>query len=162
MKKLIKQPSNILTQPIENEESKDNSDSKRIESFKKRNIPDLSQFDIKKIDDLKTRLDKMKMENNQSDFSQSIQSVLDLYDDSELHYSENIVFFVMSEIEKFILKPKSGQNKEKVVVEACKKYFNNDDNLVLLVVKLLMPKLRQIKFSERQVRKVLRFFSKIL
>ena len=125
MKKLIKQPSNILTQPIENEESKDNSDSKRIESFKKRNIPDLSQFDIKKIDDLKTRLDKMKMENNQSDFSQSIQSVLDLYDDSELHYSENIVFFVMSEIEKFILKPKSGQNKEKVVVEACKKYFNN-------------------------------------
>ena len=162
MKKLIKQPSNILTQPIENEESKDNSDSKRIESFKKRNIPDLSQFDIKKIDDLKTRLDKMKMENNQSDFSQSIQSVLDLYDDSELHYSENIVFFVMSEIEKFILKPKSGQNKEKVVVEACKKYFNNDDNLVLLVVKLLMPKLRQIKFSERQVRKVIRFFSKIL
>ena len=162
MKKLIKQPSNILTQPIENEESKDNSDSKRIESFKKRNIPDLSQFDIKKIDDLKTRLDKMKMENNQSDFSQSIQSVLDLYDDSELHYSENIVFFVMSEIEKFILKPKSGQNKEKVVVEACKKYFNNDDNLVLLVVKLLMPKLRQIKFSERQIRKVIRFFSKIL
>ena len=163
MKKLVKQPQqSIIIQPIEQEETKEQNDLQRVESFKKRIIPDLTKFDVKKIDDLKTRLDKIKMENNQHDFVDSIQSVLDLYDDGELHYSENIVFFVMQEIERFILKPKAGEHKEKVCIECCKKYFNNDDNLVLLIVKLLMPKLKQVKFSERQVRKVIRFFSKML
>lgn len=158
MKKITRQIPSINTQPTESDESKEMDE---IQSFKKRVIPDLTKYDIQKIDDLKTKLDKIKIENHQYDFSQSIKSVLNLYNDDDLHYSENIVFFVMQEIERFLLKPKSGKHKEKVCVECCKKYFNNDENLISLVVKLLMPKLKQIKFSERQIRKVIRFFSKM-
>lgn len=157
MKKLVK-PQNA---PSEQEESKDQH-VERVESFKKRVIPDLSKFNIHKIDDLKGRLDVIKMQNNQYDFAQSMEAVMDLYNRDDLHYSENIVFFVMQEVEKFMLKPKAGEYKQQVCVECCKKYFNNDDGLVSLIIKLLMPKLKQVKFSERQVRKVIRFFSRML
>lgn len=156
MKKITRQVSSIPTEPDESKEIDE------IQSFKKRIIPDLAKYDIQKINDLKSKLDKIKIENHQHDFTQSIKSVLNLYADDELHYSENIVFFVMQEIERFLLKPKSGIHKEKVCVECCKKYFNNDENLVSLIIKLLMPQLKQIKFSERQIRKVIRFFSKML
>ena len=67
----------------------------------------------------------------------------------------------MNEVEKFILKPKSGKNKEKLVVESVKKYFNNDDDLVKLVIKLVFKELSQVKFLKRQGLKILRFFLKV-
>lgn len=133
----------------------------RVESFKKRPIPDLSQFNIKSVENLKSHLDAIKMENHQYDFMQSIKSVLDLYDPNDLHYNENIVFFVMQEVEKFLLKPKAGVSKESVCIECCQAYFNNDKNLVSLIIKLLMPKLSQVKFTKRQILKVIRFFSNL-
>ena len=153
----------IITPQLLPEKNDEQKEPERVESFKKRIIPvDISKFNIKKIDDLKQRMDKVKMENKQYDFHESITKVLSLYDDNELHYSENIVFFVMTEIEKYLLKPKAGESKEQLCVEVCKKYFNDDVDLVKLVIKLLFKELHQIKFSERQLRKILRFFSKIL
>ncbi len=160
MKKIVKQPFEALQQ---NESKEPDKEPEKRNSFKRREIPsNLHKFNIHKVNDLKERLDKVKMENKQCDFHESIHKVLDLYNDKELHYSENIVFFVMNEIEKFILKPQAGQSKEELCVQCVKKYFNDDEDLVRLIVKLLFNQLHQIKFSERQVRKVIRFFSKIL
>jgi hypothetical protein len=159
MKKIVKPPNEQLPLPL----PCDDDCKPKHESFRKREIPtDLSKFNIHKIEDLKQRLDKVKMENKQYDFHESIHKVLDLYDEKELHYSENIVYFVMNEIEKYILKPKAGQAKEELCIQCVKKYFNDDDDLVRLIIKLLFKQLHQIKFSERQFRKVVRFFSRIL
>lgn len=133
----------------------------KSESFRKRPIPDLSKFNVKSVDNLKSRLDTIKMENHQYDFTQSIKSVLELYDPDDLRYNENIVFFIMQEVEKYILKPKSGQFKESICIECCQAFFNNDKELVALIVKLLMPKLSQVKFTKRQVLKFIRFFSNL-
>lgn len=159
MKKIVKTPPiEPLSLPVD-----DDAEKQRPESFRKREIPpDLSNFNIHKIDDLKQRLDKVKMENKQYDFHESIHKVLDLYDEKELHYSENIVYFVMTEIEKYILKPNAGQSKEELCVQCVKKYFNDDEDLVRLIIKLLFKQLHQIKFSERQLRKAVRFFLRIL
>jgi len=148
--------------PHDNNESKESNDLIHSNSFKKRNIPNLTTFNIQTIENLKEKLDSIKMENRQYDFTQSIQEVLNLYDIDDLHYNENIVFFVMQEIEKFLLKPKAGTSKSQVCIECCKKYFNDDADLVLFAIKLLMPKLHQVKMLERQARKILRFFSKII
>jgi hypothetical protein len=131
-------------------------------SFKKRNVPNLTKFNIHTIENLKEKLDTIKMSNRQHDFTQSINEVLNLYDIDDLHYNENIVFFVMQEIEKYLLKPKAGISKTQVCVECCKKYFNDDPDLVIFAIKLLMPKLHQVKMLERQARKIIRFFSKII
>jgi hypothetical protein len=150
MKKLIPPTPENTPQPLE-----------RAESFKKRPIPDLSKFNIKSVDNLKSRLDSIKMENHQSDFLQSIKTVLDLYDPEDLHYNENIVFFVMQEVEKYLLKGKIGASKEQLCIECCQSFFNNDKELVSLIIKLLMPKLSQVKFTKRQILKLIRFFSNL-
>ena len=37
------------------------------------------------------------------------------------------VLFVMQEVERFILKKKSGENKKDLAIQVCQKYFNNDN-----------------------------------
>ena len=67
----------------------------------------------------------------------------------------------MNEVEKFILKPKAGEAKKRLVIEVCKQYFNDDEELVLMIINLVFEKLSQVKFFKRQGLKFLRFFSKI-
>jgi len=88
---------------------------------------------LKNLEGLDQKLQNIKICNYSSDFLNEIHKVLDLYDDSELKYNDKLVLFVMNEVEKFILKSKSGKNKEKLVIESVKKYFNNDEDLVRLV-----------------------------
>jgi hypothetical protein len=125
--------------------------------FEKKNIPTI-KFNTNKLDGLNDKIQSLKINNYQSDFISEIHKVLDLYDDSELKYNEKLVLFVMNEVENYILKPKSGKYKSELVVESVKKYFNYDDELVILVIKLVFDKLTQVKFIRRQGLKVLRFF----
>ena len=128
--------------------------------FEKKNIPNIL-FNVKGLDGLETRLKNMKLINYQHDFINEIDKVLKLYDDPELKYSEKLVLFVMSEVEQYILKPKSGNTKKELVIEICKKYFNDDPVLVELIIKLVFRELSQVKFIKRQGLKLLRFFSKV-
>ena len=125
--------------------------------FEKKNIPTI-KFNTNKLDGLNDKIQSLKINNYQSDFIAEIHKVLDLYDDSELKYNEKLVLFVMNEVENYILKPKSGKYKSELVIESVKKYFNYDDELVILVIKLVFDKLTQVKFIRRQGPKVLRFF----
>ncbi len=152
MKKIV-----IQNQPLKSEDVNENE---AIAPFERKQIPQIS-FNAKKLEGLDQKLQNIKICNYSSDFLNEINKILDLYDDSELKYNDNLVLFVMNEVEKFILKPKSGKNKEKLVVESVKKYFNNDEDLVRLVIKLVFKKLSQVKFLKRQGLKLLRFFLKI-
>jgi hypothetical protein len=71
------------------------------------------------------------------------------------------VAFVMHEVERFVLKPKQGVAKRSLVIDCCKKYFNDDPELVSVVIDLLFKELKQIKFIKRQGLKVCRVFFKI-
>jgi hypothetical protein len=159
MKKIVlqKQPQVKLEEVNLNEIE---SDSEQIIPFERKQIPQIA-FNTKKLDGLDQKLQNIKICNYSSDFLDEINKVLNLYDDSELKYNDKLVLFVMNEVEKFILKPKSGKNKEKLVVESVKKYFNNDDDLVKLVIKLVFKELSQVKFLKRQGLKILRFFLKV-
>ena len=128
--------------------------------FEKKDIPTIN-FNTNNLDGLNEKLQNLKICNYQSDFLNEIQKVLNLYDNSELKYNDNLVLFVMNEVENFILKPKSGKAKEKLVIESVKKYFNDDEELVQLVIKLVFNKLSQVKFWKRQSLKFLRFFLKV-
>ena len=80
---------------------------------------------------------------------------------NELKYNDRFVLFVMDEVEKFILKSKSGKAKKDLVIEICKKYFNDDPTLVELVIKLVFKELSQVQFIKRQGLKLVRFFLKV-
>jgi hypothetical protein len=122
-------------------------------------IPRLN-VDINGLEGLETKLKLLKLDNYKSKFIGEIQNVLSLYEDDELKYNYQFVEFIMCEVEKFILKKKSGQTKKQIVIEICKKYFNNDEKLVEMVINLVFHKLPQIKFFKRQGMKLVRFFLK--
>jgi hypothetical protein len=122
-------------------------------------IPRLN-VDINGLEGLETKLKLLKLDNYKSKFIGEIQNVLSLYEDDELKYNYQFVEFIMCEVEKFILKKKSGQTKKQIVIEICKKYFNNDEKLVEMVINLVFHKLPQIKFFKRQGMKLVRFFFK--
>jgi hypothetical protein len=122
-------------------------------------IPRLN-VDINGLEGLETKLKLLKLDNYKSQFIGEIQNVLSLYEDDELKYNYQFVEFIMCEVEKFILKKKSGQTKKQIVIEICKKYFNNDEKLVEMVINLVFHKLPQIKFFKRQGMKLVRFFLK--
>ena len=141
------------------DDSNTNSESEQQPIFQKRDIPTL-KFNTKNLEGLNEKIQSLKICNYQSDFSTEITKVLELYDDTELQYNDNLVLFVMNEVENYILKPKSGKYKSNLVVEVCKKYFNDNPDLVNLVIKLVFDKLSQVKFIKRQGLKVIRFFFK--
>ena len=122
-------------------------------------IPKLN-VDIHGLEGLESKLKLLKLGNYKNQFIGEIQNVLSLYEDDELKYNYQFVEFIMCEVEKFILKKKAGETKKQIVVEICKKYFNNDEKLVELVIDLVFHKLPQIKFFKRQGLKLIRFFLK--
>jgi hypothetical protein len=114
-----------------------------------------------KLDGLDEKLLSMKLRNYSKDFKNILESVLELYPDDQLKYSSKLVAFVMHEVERYILKPKQGVAKRSLVIDCCKKYYNEDPDLVSVVIDLLFKELKQIKFIKRQGLKLAKFFMKI-
>mmetsp|Transcript_7670 Transcript_7670/g.8127 ORF Transcript_7670/g.8127 Transcript_7670/m.8127 type:complete len:198 (+) Transcript_7670:1558-2151(+) len=148
---------------IQSQSLQDRKDNVCVESesekkpFVKKEIP-ITQLNTLKLTGLDQKLQQMKIVNHSYDFKEQIDQILSLYDESELHYSDKLVLYVMGEVEKYILKSKSGESKKKLVIEVCKSYFNNDPEFVEMVINLVFKKLKQIQFIKRQAYKVLKFF----
>jgi hypothetical protein len=111
-----------------------------------------------KLDGLDEKVLSIKLRNYSKDFKDNLESVLELYPDDQLKYSSKLVEFVMHEVERHILKPKQGIAKKSLVIDCCKKYFNDDPELVSVVIDLLFKELKQVKFIKRQGLKLCRFF----
>ena len=121
-----------------------------------------SKIDFKKVPSLKQRLDDVKLCNSQNEFLEDVKNTLSHFDKPDLLYNEELVLFLMQQIEEYILIPKSGECKFDLLVECVKEYYNNDAELVKMVVRLVFPKVKQVRLIERLLRKSVRFFAKIL
>ena len=94
--------------------------------------------ELDELDELDQKVLSLKISNYSKDFKCELEKVLALYLDEELKYSSKVVAFVIHEVERFILKPKSGTVKRSLVIDCCKKYFNNNDiEIVGVVIDLL-------------------------
>ena len=128
--------------------------------FVKKDIPTINfSYTLNGLED---KLRNIKITNSQSDFLDQIQQILSLYDDSELHYNHELVLFVMNEVERYILKSKSGDSKKQLTIECCKKYFDNNTEILEVIIEILFPQVKQVKFIKRQGLKLIRFFLKIV
>jgi hypothetical protein len=122
----------------------------------KRDIP-INRYSSK-LDGLDAKLLSLKLKKYSDDFKESLDQVLALYSDDQLKYSPKLVAFVMHEVERYLLKPKSGATKRALVLDCCRKYFDNNDEMVNVVIDLLFKDLKQVKYVGRQLLKVARFF----
>ena len=61
-------------------------------------------------------------------------------------------------VEDFFLDKKCGEAKKKCVVDACKVYFNNDDELVEKIIDLVFRDVVKSTFLRRNQTRILNFF----
>ena len=135
--------------------------TEKVSVFEKKEIPLINFVNIHELDGLESKLLSLKVNNYQNEFVSEMNKILVLYDDQELKYNAKFVLFIMEQVERYLLKPKCGEHKKNLVVEVCKKYFNNDSELVDVIISLMLPQLKQVKFFKRQGLKILRFFLKV-
>ena len=84
------------------------------------------------------------------DFVESMTNVLDLFDNSSRKYDSDIVQFVCQSAEDtFISHKKMGPIKLKSVIAICKRYFNNDEELVAKIIDMVLPIIKQSTFYRR-------------
>lgn len=155
-----------IVRPIQNETYGlfDTKSEEKVEDpipFKKIEMKK-SKINFKKVPSLKLKLDDVKLSNSQNEFLEDVKHTLSLFDKEELLYNEDLVLFLMQQIEEYILLPKSGEHKTNLLIECVKEYYNNDVELVKMVIRLVFPKLKQVRFIERQLRRGARFFLKII
>ena len=120
-------------------------------TFEIRDVPSLKLFDVS-VDGISEKIQEIKLSNRSIEFINKIQSVLDLFDKTENKYNYNLVLFCAQCVENyFINKRKMGAAKLKLVIEACKKYFNDDVELVSKFVDLVLPNLKTSRFYKLRV-----------
>ena len=128
----------------------------RQRTFEIQLIPSSKLFDVE-LDGISNKIKEIKLSNKSIDFVNKIKSVLSLFNPDDNKYNHNIVLFAAQAVENyFIGKRKMGETKLKLVKEACKDYFNGEEELVEMVVDLVLPKLKTSRLYKLKI-----FFLKI-
>ena len=78
-----------------------------------------------------------------------INNALNIYTDDEKKYNTDIVLFVCQCVEDLITSSKSGPLKFDVVTKVCSKYFDNKDELVMVIINLMFDKIVKTSLVRR-------------
>lgn len=130
---------------------------KREISFRNRAIPDKKLFDVE-LNGLAEKIRDIKLENKQYELVKKVQGVLCLFDPEDNRYNDKLLLFTMQAVENFIVKPKSGNRKLAVVIECVRDYFKGDEELIIKMVEILLPKIKKMNIFRRNWKRIARFF----
>ncbi len=85
-----------------------------------------------------------------------INNALSIYTDEEKKYNTDIVIFVCQCVEDLITTSKSGKLKAEVVMKVCAKYFDDKEDLVMVIINLMYDKIIKTSLARRQKMKLQR------
>jgi len=143
-------------------ETNENFESKKHE-LRLEEIPpkELFNSDLRKLKGYNEVRMNVKDKKAYNDFVDSFCGVIDLLPYSK--YDSEIVKFVCQSAEDYFIKRKGmGSLKEEAVIAVCKRYFNDDDELVHNVIGLVLPTIIKSTFYRRNKKRVHNFFCAFL
>ena len=85
-----------------------------------------------------------------------INNALNIYTDEEKKYNTDIVIFVCQCVEDLITTSKSGKLKAEVVMKVCAKYFDDKEDLVMVIINLMYEKIVKTSLVRRNKLKLQR------
>ena len=85
-----------------------------------------------------------------------INNALNIYTDEEKKYNTDIVIFVCQCVEDLITTSKSGKLKSEVVMKVCSKYFDDKEDLVMVIINLMYEKIIKTSLVRRNKLKLQR------
>ena len=119
-----------------------------------------SRTNMKRLNGFDEKRKVFKYKLFYKEFVKSMIEQLDMLEDGhERKYSYETVLFVAQSVEnEFIQERNMSQMKHDAVIEICKKYFNDDIELVESILKLVMPNIIQAHFWRIVRLKTISFF----
>ena len=139
----ITEPNNLIMKIEEIVKPVDPFETDNIKEIPKTN---LKMTSIKGFTEKKKKLKMIKMKNH---VMTELKNSIDIFDKDELHLNHSLVLFVAQIVEDFFNKPLQGDLKREVVVEVCKPFFDDKDDLVDMVLELVFDKIKKTTLLRR-------------
>lgn len=133
---------------------------KRVPSVSPKEVPPKSVLfqDLSSLKGYTEKRKAVKDELKYAEFVEELQAVLSIFEGENKKYDSAMVLFVCNSAENYFSKKGSGEIKQKAVVDVCKKYYNNDEELLKSIIELLMPMISKSSMFSRSFQKLRNFF----
>ena len=119
----------------------------------------LFKTDLKELQGFRTLRREIKINNALNEFIIETSKILKLFSRQERKYDAEIIKFVCEMAEHtFVKHEKMGHIKERAVIQTCKPFYNNDDELVRSIVSLVLPLIKKTNAVRRLQHNINYFF----
>ena len=115
--------------------------------------PDIN---FKNLKGYKNKEKEYKLNMKKQAIIDHINNALNIYTDEEKKYNTDIVIFVCQCAEDLITSAKSGKLKAEVVMKVCAKYFDDKEDLVMVIINLMYEKIIKTSLARRNKLKLQR------
>ena len=121
--------------------------------------PSPTKLDLNSIKGYSQKRKTLKLLKMKEECKAEISNALNIFDPHEINLNHTAVLFCAQIVEDIFCKPKSGAIKEEIVIECCKKYFNEDPELVKMVLELVFEKVIKTSLFRRNKERILNALS---
>jgi hypothetical protein len=117
---------------------------------------DPPEINYKNLKGYKNKEKAYKLNMKKELIIEHINHALNIYTDEEKKYNTDIVIFVCQCVEDLITSSKSGALKSEVVMKVCSKYFDDKEDLVMVIINLMYEKIIKTSLVRRNKLKLQR------
>lgn len=122
----------------------------------------VSKFDLTNVKGYSQKRASIKQQLLVNDSIAELKHALSIFDPAEIKLNHSLVLFVAQIVEDIFTKKGSGDIKRTVVVEVCKDYFNDSDELVNMVIELIFDKVIKTSLFRRNKARIVNIFFWVL
>jgi len=122
-----------------------------------KSIP-VSKFDLSSVTGYSQKRASMKQQLLISDCIAELKHALAIFDQHEIKLNHSLVLFVSQIVEDIFTKTGLGSIKRDIVVEVCKAHFDNNPELVHMVIDLIFDKIIKTSLFRRNKSRVVSLF----
>ena len=119
-------------------------------------VLDPPDINFKNLKGYKNKEKEYKLNMKKQAIIDHINNALTIYTDEEKKYNTDIVIFVCQCAEDLITTAKSGKLKAEVVMKVCAKYFDEKEDLVMVIINLMYEKIIKTSLARRNKLKLQR------
>ena len=117
----------------------------------------LNNSNLKKLKSYRNLRKNIKSQNEESEFISQLTDVLNLFDENEVHYDPDVLVLIMQIAENWFLGKKDGEKRKRNVIIVAKRFFDENEELVNKMIEIVLPRVMQNKYIERNLKKFVKF-----
>ncbi len=113
-----------------------------------------TKLDLNSIKGYSQKRKMLKLIKMKEDCKTELHGALNIFDPHEINLNHTAVLFCAQIVEDIFCKPKQGRLKEEIVIDVCKKHFNDDPELVKMVLELIFDKIIKTTLFRRNKERI--------